>query len=404
MEIKEKKNLLEMTKKSSTYKLIITEELEKKFQYYLNRFPTTEFSGTLFYKTTGSFVNNDLVITAIDFLLQDIGSSAYTEFEQSPDVVSYMVEHPELLDEGVYQGLCHSHNSMPSFFSGTDVSTLREEGSDRTHFLSLIINCCKTNPKYEAAITRIIEEEMVATGSVKFKTFNEKEDSNPITYKFTRKRLEYYMLDITKPVIIDEFVELSNRITEVYKQKAEKTKATYKSPVLENYYSGAYRQPEPKYFNTPYQNNFQRTNVGKANIAPVYVPEVESSLPFEEPIAEMDYNKAKINIDIIEDLAAQILTGDINYVKDDKSSLNDLAISSDELFNERFDHINTFKVWAEQFVEFLVYYTEDPSLMTVGDDEIAAYIAYGLQERLENLTTKNDYINCFINILNKYII
>lgn len=403
MEIKEKKSLLEMTKKSSTYKMIITEELEKKFQYYLNRFPSTEFSGTLFYKTTGSFVNNDLVITAIDFLLQDIGSSTYTEFEQSPDVVSYMVEHPELLEEGVYQGLVHSHNSMPSFFSGTDIATLREEGSDRTHFLSLIVNCCKTNPKYEAAITRIIEEEMVATGSVKFKTFNEKEDSNPITYKFTRKRLEYYMLDITKPVIIDGFAELSARITEVYKQKSEKSKAnTYKSPALGEFYIGNYTQPEPRYFNP--QNNFQKTNVGKANIASAYIPKVSTELPFEEEIKAIPYGVIKANADIVDDLVSQILTGDINYVRDKDTSLNDLAIACDTLFSDRFDSIKLFKVWAEQFVEFLVYYTEDPSLDMVEDDEIAAILAYDIHERLTNITTKNDYINCFMNILNKYII
>ena len=116
----QKPKLLELEKKSSSYKLLVSPELEKKIRYYLDRFPSIEYSGTLFYTVSGSFETNDLVINAFDFLLQDIGTGAYTEFNQSPDVIGYMVEHPELLDETVYQGLMHSHHNMGAFFSGTD--------------------------------------------------------------------------------------------------------------------------------------------------------------------------------------------------------------------------------------------------------------------------------------------
>ena len=106
----QKPKLLELIKRSSTFKLTVTEELERKIRYYLDRFPNTEYSGTLFYRVTGSFEEMNLEVTAFDFLLQDIGTSTYTEFNMSPDVVAYMVENPELLDKNVYQGLMHSHH------------------------------------------------------------------------------------------------------------------------------------------------------------------------------------------------------------------------------------------------------------------------------------------------------
>ena len=31
-------------------------------------------------------------------------------------MATYMVDHPELLEEGIYQGLIHSHNNMAKQF------------------------------------------------------------------------------------------------------------------------------------------------------------------------------------------------------------------------------------------------------------------------------------------------
>lgn len=105
--IEQTSKALEIIKKSTTFKLNVSPELEEKIRYYLGRFPNIEYSGTLFYTIEGSFKNKDLVVNAFDFLLQDIGTGGYTEFSQSPDVIGYMVDHPELLDEDVYQGLMH---------------------------------------------------------------------------------------------------------------------------------------------------------------------------------------------------------------------------------------------------------------------------------------------------------
>ena len=132
--------------------------MEAKIRHLCSKVFNTEWSGNLFYKMTGTFADNNIEITCVDILPMDIGSSAYTEFEMSPEVATYMVENPELLD--CKMGLIHSHQSFGTFFSGTDTATLQSEGKHRNHFLSLIINNAGV---YTAAITRkkIVKKDIV---------------------------------------------------------------------------------------------------------------------------------------------------------------------------------------------------------------------------------------------------
>lgn len=409
-----KPKLLDLIKQSSIYKLIVSPELEQKIRYYLDRFPRDEYSGTLFYTVSGSFETEDLVINAFDFLLQDIGTSGYTEFNQSPDVIGYMVEHPELLDEKVYQGLMHSHHTLGAFFSGTDLATLREEGSDRIHFVSLIID---TKGTYQAAITRVVVEEMQATGFLKYPTFNEQEiTGSSITYSFNRKKLEYFMLNVERPVIENPFAEMASRIEEVKEQKAKAAKAKAATVSYNNYGYNNYgqygnwdkKEDKPA---VPSNGISYQTNVGRGNLAvpsnPNYVPPVQSELPFEEPMIDdtpPPYMYVKVDPEIISDLAAQLVTGDINYFKPNDATLDELAKAGESMFEQRFEEEKLFHAWAEQYVEFLVYYTEDPKLEMYEDDVLAALVAYDLIEVLESLTTKGKFINQFIEILNRYII
>lgn len=101
---------LELIKQPTSFKIFIPEDVEKKIKYLCQRIPYKEWSGTLFYTYEGSMEEEDLVITCKDIYVMDIGTSAYTEFDMSPDVISYMTEHMELLD--CQMGLIHSHNNM----------------------------------------------------------------------------------------------------------------------------------------------------------------------------------------------------------------------------------------------------------------------------------------------------
>ena len=408
MSMETKPKLLELTRKSTSYKLTVTPELERKIRYFLDKFPSTEYSGTLFYTVSGSFGAGDLTITAFDFLLQDIGASGYTEFNQSPDVIGYMVDHPELLGEDVYQGLMHSHHTMGAFFSGTDLSTLREEGSDRVHFVSLIVD---TEGTYKAAITRVVSEEMTATGYVKYPTYNGKESiGQPVSYSFTRKKLEYFMLDVERPVIADSFKELADRILEVRKQKEEaKRKA---APVYGGDRQGGsgYDKHSPGVYGhavRQWEDARPGTPENKPYVPPTGTPSVQGELPFEQETQEEvmpPYGEVKVDPVVIEGIARQLVTGDVSYGVHGNETLEELAKAGEESYARRFEDDSLFHAWAEGYVEFLVYYAEDPALERYEDDVLAALVAYDLVEKLNKLANRGKYINQFIEMIERYII
>lgn len=75
-----------------------------------------------------------------DIFLMDKGSSAYTEFDWSEDIIEFRENHPnpEAMDWIV--GHIHSHNTMGVFFSGTDWSELNDNTPLHNFYLSVIVN------------------------------------------------------------------------------------------------------------------------------------------------------------------------------------------------------------------------------------------------------------------------
>jgi len=86
--------------------MVIPVEVESKIRYLQNKFPSTEWSGVLFYSYTGSFGNNNLVITCQDIYPMDLGNSTYTEFHMNEEVTAYVTEHFDKLWE-CEMGLVH---------------------------------------------------------------------------------------------------------------------------------------------------------------------------------------------------------------------------------------------------------------------------------------------------------
>ena len=99
------KKEMRLIKQSTSYKIIIPADVERTIRFLCERVWDTEWSGVLFYTVTGTFENNDLEVRCKDILPMDVGSATYTEFDMSPDVISYMAQNPELLD--CKMGLIH---------------------------------------------------------------------------------------------------------------------------------------------------------------------------------------------------------------------------------------------------------------------------------------------------------
>lgn len=87
-----------LVKGFTTYKIIIPSKVERLIRFLCERVWDTEWSGVLFYTPSGTFEDGTLEIRCEDILPMDVGTTTYTEFNMSPDVISYMAQKPELLD------------------------------------------------------------------------------------------------------------------------------------------------------------------------------------------------------------------------------------------------------------------------------------------------------------------
>lgn len=137
--------------KSSLYpnQLSITPKLERKIRILCSYFPDKEWSGVLFTKKI-SLSNGTRYYTADDMYLLDIGSATHTEYEFTPELMSYMADNGYL---DYRMDLIHSHNKMESFFSAVDWSTLVSETRVKGSFLSLIVN---NKGQYDAKVGELI--------------------------------------------------------------------------------------------------------------------------------------------------------------------------------------------------------------------------------------------------------
>lgn len=226
--------LPQLVKGSSTYRLIVPENVEEKIRYLLRKFPSTEWSGVLFVTHQGSFENNDLVITCKDIYPMDLGNATFTEFKMSEDVASYMSENIELFDCDLQ--LIHSHHQMSTQPSDTDLNTLKEEGNERNCFVSLIVN---NAGKYYAAVTRKIQtksEVTIKRLGTSYEFFGEgskelEHDSAETTKVIEKEVIEYFDLDVERHEVSNSLEYLDARFDEIVKKKEE-------AKPKENYVSG----------------------------------------------------------------------------------------------------------------------------------------------------------------------
>ena len=376
------KNILK--KQDNTYKLIITPELEEKIRFLCARFPNNEYSGVLFYDYTGRFEDNSLVLTAKDFCLMDYGSATYTEFDKSAEICNYMIEH-DLLE--CQQGLMHSHDQMSTFFSGTDLGTLQEEGSDMNNFLSLIVN---NAGQYTAAITRKVKHIPHVTEVLEYEFFGEEiiNIGNDEYDAIESYEIEYFFLNIEKPTVNIGYTDLFNRIEEISK---DKTKIANIS-----------REPranfivEPTLKATPL---YKETNIpfSKANTA------VQAGVDTDESI---DYNKYKFNETDLNNIVKQLLIGSPIFTPKD---LNEWVQKMPTVFSKRFGEgqkgLANYRAFIGYFVEFLVTEAFDDNLAEEGylEDSQMAICAYGVLQKLHTFKT-NSFIEVIEDEVERFII
>lgn len=376
------KNILK--KQDNTYKLIITPELEEKIRFLCARFPNNEYSGVLFYDYTGRFEDNSLVLTAKDFCLMDYGSATYTEFDKSAEICNYMIEH-DLLE--CQQGLMHSHDQMSTFFSGTDLETLQEEGSDMNNFLSLIVN---NAGQYTAAITRKVKHIPHVTEVLEYEFFGEETINigNDEYDAIESYEIEYFFLNIEKPTVNIGYTDLFNRIEEISKDKTKITNISREPRTNLIVDSTLKATPLYKETNIPFS---------KANTA------VQAGVDTDESI---DYNKYKFNETDLNNIVKQLLIGSPIFTPKD---LNEWVQKMPTVFSKRFGEgqkgLANYRAFIGYFVEFLVTEVFDDNLAEEGylEDSQMAICAYGVLQKLHTFKT-NSFIEVIEDEVERFII
>lgn len=382
--MEEKKTQIPLVKLDSRYKMIIPPYVEQKIRHLCNRVWEREWSGTLFYKAEGSFEDNSLVITCTDIFVMDIGSSAYTEFDMSPDVMSYMTEHPELME--CQMGLIHSHNNMPTFFSGTDISTLSAEGEDRNHFVSLIVNNAGT---YTAAITRKVKSKRDVNEDFSYESFEGVIVNATDKWEEEIEEIQYFNLEITKEGHSYSFSDVDARLDEIKKLKEARIKPiTINQTKTNNKYVGSYASSK-----TVIEQPRLPFDAKDTSFEPVMDGMIK-----EQPL--------QVNPKIIHSLCLQLLTGSIMIPNESKIDISRWVKSMDSVVKKRFGEgtkgYKLYKDFIDTFVEYLVWETEDPDLTILDKDYMMNLIATGMMEYLGTLP-QNTYTKICQSALLNYI-
>lgn len=390
-------------KNATSFELVIPEDVESKIRHLCNRVHDIEWSGTLFYKVEGSLDDGTFKATCLDICVMDIGTSGYTEFNDTSDIINYRIEH-NLLQPGIYEALIHSHNCMQSFFSQTDENTLIQEGTDLNHFLSLIVN---NAGNYVARITRKLNKKIKAeavittTESCEYQTFENKtvvlsqdeKKEETKTQEFEESVIEYFELTIDKAEVEDKFQELDNRLSEIRESK-KKVKAydwskwdSWKkdNPIgtqnnryvfsddedgfeLNDANSSFYykhednKKEEPKQLSM-FENHVETSYAKKTETS--YKPPFQALEPDDEFPYYDFYKTENVPVEITKNLCIQLLTGSILAVPTKTFDFKSWVTKMDERYERRFGKLtDTFnfsrlEVWVENFIDSIIGYTVD---------------------------------------------
>lgn len=270
---------------------------------------------------------------------------------------------------------------MATFLSGTDTGTLREEGNDRNHFVSLIVNNAGT---YTAAITRRLREKRVINTTFIYKTFDDVEKTGTRTVEVEEEVIAYNMLNIIKEgEVTKPFLEIDERLEAIKKNKA-KVVAT-KAPLSTTSYHGGLPFTPPTY-----QGNSKEVS-RIARQGSFFDEEFMESEPLRKVEQIADPDELTIDASVVKSITLQLITGSIAIA--DTSRINPVkwAGQMTKLFDKRFEKdMSLFGLWAETMVEFVVT-TFVPDEFAPVEDEYISELCQAVYMTLDKLP-ENKYI------------
>ena len=337
----------------STYNINIGEKVEGMIRHLCNRIPDKEWSGVLFYTVSGTF-EEGLTVDCKDICLMDIGSATYTEFDTSPDIAGYMVDNG-LID--CHMGLVHSHQSFGTFFSGTDTSTLQEEGSYKNNFVSLIVNNAGS---YTAAITRHVYSEVQNNITFSYEMFGDgtKTGSEQGTEK--REYIEYFMLKVNKPEL--ESNVLDTRVNEILNKKRKDYTRSYVGASSWN----TVTYEDGHWIGTTKHDKIEESSDKK----------IEDWRQMKIPWGELEVTKketdVKLNKDALKVTLAKILTGSVTC-NPYNIDVDSWIANYDKVYESKFSDLVSFSDWLGPYLEYLMCHIPGTPTDIIDDALVAVY-------------------------------
>lgn len=272
-----------------------------------------------------------------------------------------------------------SHHQMSAFFSGTDIATLKSEGNDRNTFVSLIVN---NEGTYCAAVTRKVTVKEEAKLTYSYNLFGEdgaKEEEDLEDREYTE--IQYFMLDIEKPVIKNPYSYIDKRFEEIKENKKKQITAP--------------KQQSLWFRDSPVEKPYDWRNSLKEDDKIFSKPVVEKVDDFPEPTERLIHNNV---VKLL--ICSLIVNGDKIDVK--AWIMNNMV----GLYNKVFGNVNSdkFREYSDFIAEYLIYNYADPALKDINDDELrASIVATAMLDELQGYKASNIYLDAIVNILETFI-
>lgn len=396
-------SLPQLTRMSDTYKMIIPQKVEATIRYLIRKYPSTEWSGVLFYTHTGNFEDGTLTITCEDIYPMDLGTSGWTEFHMSEEVASYMVEHMELFD--CCLGLVHSHHQMGAFFSGQDSKMLQQEGNDTNCFVSLVVD---TKGTYVAAVTRKIQKktevvtkslgtsyEFFGDGEVK----TDEDTMSEATHIVDTESIEYFMLNVEREVVDNPLSYLDERFEEIERKKAEARRVVpqFVTPSVQKEIPKVTVQEDDEFFDWLHQKQndepmlFDDETMRDLEVNPAWKPDTNR---IYQSVCRMICCSLTLNIEKFD--LKQYITRHLGNVYK--------KVFADPEAETGYCGFNS---WCDFIIEFMIENYTEPNIPfdMMDDDTYRAIIAQAMYDQLVpyNDKDKDGYIECYLNSLERYI-
>ena len=403
--MKGQQKLPQLVKGQSSYKLIVPEKVEEKIRYLLRKFPHTEWSGVLFISHTGTFENNDLVITCQDIFPMDLGTTGWTEFQMSEDVAAYMAQNIELFDCDT--ALIHSHHTMGAFLSGQDIKMVQQEGNDTNCFVSLVVD---TKGTYVAIVTRKVQTKSEVTvkhigTSYEFFGEGSKEithDGTEVTKVIDKEIIEYFDLEVERHEVTNSLGYLDERFAEI-EQKKKAAQSWEPHDIIET------QTHEDKNF----MDWLHGTKVDhpKAYQQPLPFSDItpEDNAKLDELALEWIPDSKKIHAAVVHMITCSLILNPDKF--DLKQWIHKHMVNVYErLFGAKVTSIpnaDAFSEWKDYIIQYtLDYFDYDDAPDTLLDDYdlLVSRIAKAIWEELTLYATANPYIEEYQKALENYIL